>query len=45
MIEHKRLPAQKVGGRWVIERDALHIDAAIQQRASQQQARLPALAS
>ncbi len=43
MIEHKRLPAQKVGGRWVIERDDLHIDADIQQRASQQQARFKAV--
>jgi len=34
MIEQGRLPAQKVGGRWVIERAGLTADEAIQQRAS-----------
>lgn len=42
MIEQGRLPAQKAGGRWVIERAALTADAAVQQRATQHQARLQA---
>jgi len=40
MIEQGRLPAKKIGGRWVIERADLQVDEQRQQRASQQQARL-----
>ena len=42
MIEQGQLPAAKVGGRWVIERSLLSADTAVQQRASQQEARLRA---
>lgn len=42
MIEQGRLPAQKVGGRWVIERAGLTTDEAVQQRASQREAHLKA---
>jgi excisionase family DNA binding protein len=43
MIAQQRLPARKVGGRWVIEREDLQGDAAIRQRASHQQAHLKAV--
>jgi len=42
MIEQGRLPAQKVGGRWVIERAGLTADEAVLQRASQREAHLKA---
>lgn len=42
MIEQGRLPAQKVGGRWVIERAALTTDEDVQQRATQREARFQA---
>ncbi|MFO1432958.1 MAG: helix-turn-helix domain-containing protein [Candidatus Competibacteraceae bacterium] len=42
MIEQGRLPAQKVGGRWVVERTGLLADATVQQRASQREAHLKA---
>ncbi len=34
MIEQGKIPAKKVGGRWVVERDDLHLDPAQQQRAT-----------
>jgi excisionase family DNA binding protein len=40
MIEQGRLPARKVGGRWVIERADVQVDEAVQQRTTQKQARL-----
>lgn len=43
MIEQGRLPAKKVGGRWVVERADLHVDEAMQQRSSQKQARFKAV--
>ena len=43
MIEQGRLPARKVGGRWVIERAALQVDETVQQRSSQKQARFRAV--
>ncbi|MDS4014709.1 MAG: hypothetical protein RKP46_10185 [Candidatus Accumulibacter sp.] len=42
VIEQGQLPAAKVGGRWVSERSLLSADTAVQQRASQQEARLRA---
>ncbi len=42
MIEQGRLPAQKAGGRWVIERAGLTADAAVQQRATQREAHFQA---
>ena len=39
-IEQGRLPAKKIGARWVIERADLQVDEERQQRVSQQQARL-----
>ena len=39
MIEQGKLPAKKVGGRWVVERDDLRLDPEQQQRASQKEAR------
>ena len=38
MIAQGKLAANKVGGRWVIERSTLTVDAAAQQRASQRNA-------
>jgi excisionase family DNA binding protein len=43
MIEQGRLPAKKVGGRWVVERADLHVDEVMQQRSSQKQARFKAV--
>jgi excisionase family DNA binding protein len=43
MIEQGRLPARKIGGRWVVERADLQVDEAVQQRSSQKQARLKAV--
>ncbi|HEY5869239.1 MAG TPA: helix-turn-helix domain-containing protein [Candidatus Tectomicrobia bacterium] len=43
MIEQGRLPAKKIGSRWVIERSNLQVDEEKQQRASQQQARFKAV--
>lgn len=43
MIEQGRLPAKKVGGRWVVEGADLHVDETMQQRSSQKQARFKAV--
>ena len=43
MIEQGRLPARKVGGRWVIERADVQVDEAVQQRTTQKQARFKAV--
>ena len=43
MIEQGRLPARKMGGRWVIERADMQVDEAIQQRTTQKQARFKAV--
>ena len=43
MIEQGRLPARKVGGRWVIECADVQVDEAIQQRTAQKQARFKAV--
>jgi excisionase family DNA binding protein len=40
MIEQGKLPAKKVGGRWVVERDDLRLEPEQQQRASQKETRL-----
>ena len=42
LIQQGKLPAQKIGGRWVIERNDLQIDDATQQRASLRQNQLKA---
>jgi excisionase family DNA binding protein len=42
LIEQGLLPATKVGGRWVLERDDLQMDEIAQQRASLKQAQLQA---
>ena len=42
LIEQGRLPAIKIGGRWVIEREDLQMDEATQQRSSVKQAQLQA---
>jgi excisionase family DNA binding protein len=42
MIQQGRLPAQKVGGRWVVERAALPDESEAKQRASVKQARFKA---
>lgn len=42
LIEQGRLPAQKVGGRWVIERDDLKVDETARQRASEREAHFKA---
>src|SRR4029453_14071214 len=43
MIEQGRLPARKVGGRWVIERADVQVDEAVQQRTTQKPACLRAV--
>ena len=43
MIEQGRLPARKVGSRWVIERADVQVDEAVQQRTTQKQARFKAV--
>jgi excisionase family DNA binding protein len=43
MIEQGRLPATKIGSRWIIDRAHLQVDEEKHQRASQQQARLKAV--
>ena len=43
MIEQGRLPARKVGGRWVIERADVQVDEDVHQRTTQKQARFKAV--
>ena len=43
MIVQGRLPGKKVGGRWVVNRAGLQVDAEMQQRKSQKQARFKAV--
>jgi excisionase family DNA binding protein len=43
MIEQGRLPARKVGSRWVIERADVQVDEAVHQRTTQKQARFKAV--
>jgi hypothetical protein len=43
MIDQGRLPGKKVGGRWVVDRADLQVDAEMQQRTSQKQERFRAV--
>jgi excisionase family DNA binding protein len=43
MIDQGRLPARKVGSRWVVERADMQVDEAVQQRTFQKQARFKAV--